>query len=74
MIMKMVLCQEKVPVLLERILANKYSNELVFKFFKEFEIVKTENKYINIISRTSFIDYLKDETNLPITHYLLTEE
>ena len=65
-------------VLLERIfqfkvLENKCSSESIFKFFKEFEVVKAENKYINIISKTDFIVHLKEMTNLPITNYLLTE-
>lgn len=65
-------------VLLERILQfkileNRYSSETIFKFFKEFEVVKAENKYINITSRTDFIDHLKEKTNLPLTNYLLTE-
>lgn len=65
-------------VLLERILQfkileNKYPSESIFKFFKEFEVVKAENKYINITSRTNFINHLKEKTNLPLTNYLLTE-
>lgn len=65
-------------VLLERILQfkildNKYSSESIFKFFKEYEVVKTEGRYINITTKTDFIEHLKEKTSLPITNYMLTE-
>ena len=65
-------------VLLERIfqfkiLENRCSSTSIFKFFKEFEVVKGDNNYINVTSKTDFMVHLKEITNLPITNYFITE-
>jgi transposase len=66
-------------VLLERIfqfkiLEDEYSSEQIYKFMKEFRVVKSENKYINITIKKSFICGLAEKTGLPLLHYLLTEK
>lgn len=57
-----------------KILNNQFPSEAIFKFFKEFEVVKADGKYINITSKTDFITSLKELTDLPLTNYLLTEQ
>ena len=66
-------------VLLERIfqfiiLKNKYPSETIYKFFKEFEVIKADNKYINITSRNEFIFNLADTFKIPINQYYLSEK
>ena len=66
-------------VLLERIfqfiiLKNKYPSETIYKFFKEFEVIKADNKYINITSRNEFIFDLADTFKIPINQYYLSEK
>ena len=56
-----------------KILKNLHSSEEINKFLKEFEIVKGENKSINITSKTKFICELSRITDLPLTNYFLTE-
>ena len=56
-----------------KILKNQHSSEEINKFLKEFEIVKGENKSINITSKTKFICDLSQITDLPLTNYFLTE-
>lgn len=65
-------------VLLERVfqfkvLENKYSSSTIFKFIKDFNVTKTENKYINTAKYTDFIQMLADKWNLKLTHLHLTE-
>lgn len=65
-------------VLLERILQfhilkNKYSSSDIYKFFKSFNVVKTDNKYQNLLTKNRFIEGLVDITNLPINYLTLTE-
>ena len=65
-------------VLLERvfqfkILQNKYSTSEIFRFIKNFIVIKAENKYINTTKYTNFIEELAEKFNLPLTHYFLTE-
>lgn len=57
-----------------KILNDQFPSEAIFKFLKEFEVVKADGKYINITSKTDFITSLKEITNLPLTNYLLTEQ
>lgn len=57
-----------------KILNDQFPSEAIFKFFKEFEVVKADGKYINITSKTDFITSLKELTDLPLTNYLLTEQ
>lgn len=65
-------------VLLERILqfkilGDKYSTSEIFRFIRDFKVVKEENKYINTTTYTDFIDDLSKEFNLPLTNYYLSE-
>lgn len=67
-----------IAVLLERIfqfyvLKNNFSSSTIYDFFKSFEIVKADNKIINLTARTDFIDYLSEMADLPLNNYLLTE-
>ena len=67
-----------IAVLLERIfqfyvLKNNYSSSAIYDFFKSFEIVKADNRIINLTARTDFIDYLSELTDLPLNNYLLAE-
>ena len=66
------------PVLLERILQfkvlnNKYRTSDIMKFTREFQVVKSETKYINTTQSSDFIIDLAKITNLPLTNYFLTE-
>ena len=65
-------------VLLERlfqfkVLRNEYSTDEIFRFLKEFKLMKGESKYINTATSTDFINNLSKETRLPLTNYFLTE-
>lgn len=65
-------------VLLERILQfkvlnNAYSSNDVFNFIKDFKVVPSETKYINISKNTIFINDLSSKFNLPLTNYFLSE-
>lgn len=65
-------------VLLERILQfkvleNKYSSSAIFKFIKDFNVTKADNKYINTATYTDFIQMLSDKWKLKLTHLHLTE-
>ena len=66
-------------VLLERILQfkildNKFPSEKIYKFFKDFEVIAADNKYINITSKSEFIFKLAELLKLPINHYYLSEK
>ena len=66
-------------VLLERIfqfhvLKNKYGTAEIFKFIKNFKVVKANNdEYINVSVLNDFIRELRDITSLPLTNYILSE-
>ena len=65
-------------VLLERIfqflvLKDKPSSSDIFSFFKNFRVVETDGKYINVTIGNDFITKLADFTNLPLNHYSLSE-
>ena len=67
-----------IAVLLERILQfhvlkNKYSTSDIFDFFKNFRVVKAENKYINTTVYSDFINDLSERFHLPLTNYFLSE-
>lgn len=67
-----------IAVLLERLLQfkvmkNQYSTSEIFNFIKKFQVVKSENKYINTTTYTDFIDQLSKMTKLPLTNYFLSE-
>lgn len=67
-----------IAVLLERILqfrilGNKYCSSEIYQFFKDFIIVKGENRSINLTSKTDFIAALAKETDLPLLNLNLTD-
>ena len=67
-----------IAVLLERIfqfiiLKNKYSSNDIYRFMKEFTLVKNERGYTNITSSNRFIRDLADITDLPITNLNLSD-
>jgi transposase len=66
-------------VLLERILQfkildNKYSTSEIFKFIKDFKVVKAENKYINTTTNSYIICAISKLLSLPLTNYFLSEK
>lgn len=65
-------------VLLERIfqfkiLDNKVNTEKIYEFFKGYKYVEGTGRYINISSKSWFIDYLTELTGLPLNNLNLSE-
>lgn len=65
-------------VLLERIvqfhlLGDRYSTSEVFRFFRGFQVVKAEHKYINTTTTSKLINELAGIFGLPLTNYFLSE-
>lgn len=65
-------------VLLERIfqfkiLNNMYCSNDIFKFIKDFKILKSENSFINTTTASKFINDLSNIFNLPLNNYFLTK-
>jgi transposase len=65
-------------VLLERLFQFKVLKDAsgsaeIFKFFKDFRVVKTNGKYINTTTDSEFIGFLADKTGLPLRNYYLSE-
>ena len=54
-------------------LKDKYSYQEIFKFIRDFKLAKYSNKYINMLTKSDFIDKLEDLTKLPIENALITE-
>lgn len=67
-------------VLLERILQfkifdSKFSSNEIYDFMKSFKVVKErKGRYINIATKTDFIEALRAKLNHPITNFYLTEK
>lgn len=66
-------------VLLERlfqfkVLNDKYSSTEIIAFMKDFKVVESDRKYINITVGNNFISELSEQTNLPLNHYNLSEK
>lgn len=64
-------------VLLERILQfkvlnNNFSSSDLFRFFKEFRVVKDGSKYVNTTRFTPLIAELERMLDLPLTNYYLS--
>lgn len=64
-------------VLLERILQfkvlnNNFSSSDLFRFFKEFRVVKDGSKYVNTTRFTPLIAELERMFDLPLTNYYLS--
>ena len=56
------------------VLQNKFLSEKVINFIRNFKIVKaSHNRYINICSRTNFIEKLTKITKLPLLNALLRD-
>lgn len=67
-----------VAVLLQRIfqfhiLKNRYSSSDISSFFKNFNVVKADNGYINLLRSSDFVRDLTSLTGLPINHYSLSD-
>ena len=65
-------------VLLERlfqfkVLKNNHSSSDIFRFFKDFKVVESSGKYINVTLGSDFITQLSKITSLPLNHYNLSE-
>lgn len=55
------------------ILKDKYSHTAIFDLFHKLKVIKINDRYINITASTDLLRYLKENTKLPITNYILTE-
>jgi len=65
-------------VLLERIfqfkiLKNQCSSSEIYEMMRSFRLVKNDTGYINISSKTPFLEALAKHCDLPLTHYFLSE-
>ena len=65
-------------VLLERLfqfkaIEDKFSASEMFRFFKDFTVVKAEHQYINTIIDSEFIIFLAEKTGLPLRNCFLSE-
>lgn len=57
-----------------KVLGNDYCSEDIFKFVKDFRVVKiSDRKYMNLTRNTSFIQEFAEKTNLPLTSYFLSD-
>lgn len=65
-------------VLLERLLQfkvlnNEFSSSEIFRFVRNFNLIKAETKYINTATNSALIKALEVAENLPLTDYFLSE-
>ena len=66
-------------VLLERliqfkVLDNKFGSHQVYRFIREFKVMKYGNKeFVNLTVNSDLIEYLEQKYNLPLTNYYLTK-
>jgi len=65
-------------VLLERLfqfktLKDAHGAPEIFKFFKDFRVTKTDNKFINTTTDSEFITHLAEKTGLPLRNYYISE-
>lgn len=57
-----------------KVLGDGHSSEDMFRFFKEFRVVRiSDRKYINITKNSPFIREFSKKTELPLTSYFLSE-
>ena len=57
-----------------KVLGNDYCSEDIFRFVKDFRVVKiSDRKYMNLTRNTSFIQEFAKKTNLPLTSYFLSD-
>lgn len=55
-------------------LEDKDSYQEIFKFFREFQLVHVDNKYINLATKSDFIKELTNKTKLPLTNALISDK
>lgn len=65
-------------ILLERIfevkiLENQFEAEEIYHFMKDFRVVKSESKYVNLATESSLIKELSTKLKQPLTNYFLSE-
>ena len=54
-------------------LKDEDSYQEIFKFIRDFKLVKYSNKYINMATRNDFTDKIEKITTLPIENAFITE-
>lgn len=64
-----VLCER---ILQFKVLNNNFSSSDLFRFFKEFRVVKDGSKYVNTTRFTPLIAELERMFDLPLTNYYLS--
>ena len=60
-------------VLQFHVLEDKFSASEIFGFFRDFKVTKTDGKYVNTTTDSSFITELAKWFNLPLRNYHLSE-
>lgn len=68
------LCVMLIRILQLNELNNKYNTNEIFEFIREFKVIKAENKYVNLTSKTKFITEFATKYNLPLTNYYLSDK
>ena len=68
-----------ISVLLTRILQihilrDEYSINDIYEFIRKMWVVKTDHNYVNVTSRTAFVEAMCRKTGLPLMNYFLTEK
>jgi len=56
-----------------KILDDRFSVSEVFRFFKDFRVTHTDNRYINTTIDSEFITFFSDLTGLPLRNYYLND-
>lgn len=67
-----------ITVLLERlfqfkILENRFSSSEIFELFRNLNVVKVDDRFINTASASNLIDFMSTNFNLPLNHLGLSE-
>lgn len=55
-------------------LKDKYSYSELFKFIRDFRLVKSKEQYINMATSSEFISTLEQLTKAPLTDAVLTQK
>jgi transposase len=53
-------------------LHDEESYQEIFKFFRDFQVVNTNNKFVNLLTKSDFLEKICKITKLPINSRLLT--
>lgn len=56
-----------------KVLDNKFTSDQIKKFFREFDVIKDNNKIINLASSSSLINKLSYLYNVPLDNYYLKD-